>query len=156
MCVRAVCVFSRACVRVYVSWACVAVVCAHSRACLRVDVSCACAVMSRVHARPLCTCAFTSERARRRLVCVSAVCMLSTSPVNIKISENATPYHLNVARRVPIPLVPKVESELRRMERDGVIKKEQTPWWAPMIAAIKKPDKLRSYIDLKQLNKVAQ
>ena len=84
--------------------------------------------------------------------------LMKTSPVNIKISENATPYHMNVARRVPIPLLPKVESELRRMERDGVIKKitEPTPWCAPMVAAPKKPDKVRICIDLKQLNKVVQ
>ena len=29
--------------------------------------------------------------------------LMKTSPVNIKISENATPYHVNVARRVPMP-----------------------------------------------------
>ena len=39
--------------------------------------------------------------------------LMKTSPVNIRISENATPYHVNVARRVPIPLLPKVESEWR-------------------------------------------
>ena len=84
--------------------------------------------------------------------------LMKTSPVNIKISENATPYHVNVARRVPIPLLPKVESELRRMQRDGVIKKitEPTPRCAPMVAAPKKPDKGRICIDLNQLNKVVQ
>ena len=41
--------------------------------------------------------------------------LMKTSPVNIKISKNATPYHVNVARRVPIPLLPKVESELGTM-----------------------------------------
>ena len=69
-----------------------------------------------------------------------------TSPVNIKISENATSYHVNVARRVPIPLLPKVESELRRMERDGVIKNitERTRC-APMVAALKKPDNVSEF-----------
>ena len=83
---------------------------------------------------------------------------MKTSPVNIKISENVTPYHVNVARRVPIPFLPKVESELRRMERDGVIKKitEPTPWCTTMFAAPKKPDKVRICIDLKQLKKVVQ
>ena len=48
--------------------------------------------------------------------------LMETSPVNINISEGATPYHVNVARRVPIPLLPKVEDELRRMERaDSVV-----------------------------------
>ena len=84
--------------------------------------------------------------------------LMKISPVNIKISEGATPYHVNVARRVPIPLLPKVEDKLRRMERAGIIKKitEPTPWCAPMIAVPKKPDKVRICIDLKQLNKVVQ
>ena len=83
---------------------------------------------------------------------------MKTSPVNIKISEGATPYHVNVARRVPIPLLPKVEDELGRMERAGIIKKttEPTPWCVPMVAAPKKPDQVRICIDLKQLNKVVQ
>ena len=78
--------------------------------------------------------------------------------MNIKISDNATTYHVNVARRVPILWLPKVESELRRMKRDGVIKKitEPTPWCAPMVASPKKPNKMRICIDLKQLNKVVQ
>ena len=78
--------------------------------------------------------------------------LMKTSPVNIKISEGATPYHMNVARRMPIALLPKVEDELRRMERDGIIKKitEPTPWCAPMIAA----DKVRICIDLWHLNMV--
>ena len=84
--------------------------------------------------------------------------LMKTSPLNIKICEGATPYHVNVARRMPIPLLPKVEDELRRMERAGIIKKitEPTPWCAPMVAAPKKPDKVRICIDLKQLNKVVQ
>ena len=65
--------------------------------------------------------------------------------VNINISEGATPYHVNVARRVSIPLLNKVDDELRRMERAGIIKKitEPTPWCAPMVAAPKQPDKVR-------------
>ena len=83
---------------------------------------------------------------------------MKTSPVNIKISEGATPYHVNVARRVPIPLLPNVKDELRRMERDVIIKKitEPTSWCAAMVAAPKKPDKVRICIDLKQLTKVVQ
>ena len=84
--------------------------------------------------------------------------LMKTSPLNIKINEGATLYHVNVARRVPIPLLPKVEDELRRLERAGIIKKipEPTPWCAPMVDAPKKPDKARICIDVKQLNKVAQ
>ena len=84
--------------------------------------------------------------------------LMKTSPVNIKISEGATPYHVNVARRMPIALLPKVEDELRRMERVSIIKKitEPTPWCAPMVAVPTKPDKVRICIDLWQLNNVVQ
>jgi hypothetical protein len=39
----------------------------------------------------------------------------------ISLNENAQPYALPVPRRVPIPLLPKVKSELERMEKAGVI-----------------------------------
>ena len=100
VCVRAVCVFSRACLRVDVSCACVGVACARSRACValtsrvrarrhllcvrsrRVCVherACAAVVYARSRACAYSrrVCAFTSVRARRRLLCVCAVCVLS-------------------------------------------------------------------------------
>ena len=102
VCVRAVCVFSRACLRVDVSCACVRGrrVCAFTSV-RCIDVSWACAVTSLVRAQPSCACvheracaavvcahsrayacsrrvcAFTNVRARRRLLCVCAVCVLS-------------------------------------------------------------------------------
>ena len=42
--------------------------------------------------------------------------LVKTSPVNINICEGATPYHVNVARRVPIPLLPQGRG---RIEEDG-------------------------------------
>ena len=90
VCVRAVCAFSRACLRVDVG----PIVCVRGRRVCAftsvrcIDVSCACAVTSLVRAQPSCVrsracvcsrrvCAFTSVRALRRLVCVCAVCVLS-------------------------------------------------------------------------------
>ena len=70
VCVRAVCVFSRACVRVDVSCAC-----CHERAC---------ASTSRVRVRRGRV--VTSVRARRRLVCVCAVCVLSRACVRVDVS----------------------------------------------------------------------
>ena len=78
VCVRAVCVFSRACLRVDVSCACVVVACARSRACMcnrrvceftsvRVQPSCACAVTSLVRVQP--SCVRVHERARAAVVC---------------------------------------------------------------------------------------
>ena len=65
VCVRAVCVFSRACLRVDVSCACAAVVCVRSRAC----------VCSRR------VCAFTSVRVQPSCVRVHERSCASTSPV---------------------------------------------------------------------------
>ena len=93
VCVRAVCVFSRACLRIDVSCACVVVACARSRACValtsrvRAQPSCVC-VHKRACAAVVCArsracacsrrvCAFTSLRVHRRLLRVCAVCVLS-------------------------------------------------------------------------------
>jgi hypothetical protein len=34
---------------------------------------------------------------------------LKGDPVKIKLKENMKPYHVNTSRRIPIPLIPKVE-----------------------------------------------
>ena len=77
-CVRAVGVFSQACVRVDVSCACVTVLCVLSRTCV--------ALTSRVRARRVRV--VISVRARRRLVCVCvcAVCVLSRACVRVDVS----------------------------------------------------------------------
>ena len=41
----------------------------------------------------------------------SNVGLMDTEPVKISIQKGATPYHVRTARRVPIPLMPKVEAE---------------------------------------------
>ena len=80
-CVRAVGVFSRACVRVDVSCACVTVLRVLSRACV--------ALTYRVRARRVRV--VTSVRARRRLVCVCAVCVLSRAYVRADVSCACAP-----------------------------------------------------------------
>ena len=75
-CMRAVGVFSQACVRVDVSCACVTIMCVLSRTCV--------ALTSRVRARRVRV--ITSVRARRRLVCVCAVCVLSRACVRVDVS----------------------------------------------------------------------
>ena len=42
-------------------------------------------------------------------------------PIKIHLRDDATPYIISTARRIPIPLLPKVEQELQRMEENGVI-----------------------------------
>ena len=76
----------------------------------------------------------------------------------IKLRDNATPYSLYVPRNVPIPLRPKVEQELNRMERLGVISKVTTPaaWCAGMVVVPKKTGEVRICVDLKPLNESVQ
>ena len=96
VCVCAVCVFSRACLRVDVSCACVVVACARSRACV--------ALTSRVRARRhlLCVrsrrvCAFTSVRVQPSCVRVhecaraAVVCARSRAGVRIDVSCACAP-----------------------------------------------------------------
>ncbi|XP_064468028.1 uncharacterized protein LOC135378816 [Ornithodoros turicata] len=73
----------------------------------------------------------------------------------IKLVPGATPHAVNHPRRVPIPLLPSVQAELRRMEDLGVIKKVDHPteWCAPMVVAKKKDWKLRICVDYAELNK---
>ena len=53
--------------------------------------------------------------------------LMKGEPVKIQLREGAVPFHCNTARRVPIPLMPKVKQELKRREDAGVIKKATEP-----------------------------
>ena len=53
--------------------------------------------------------------------------ILQCDLVKIVLRENATPYSVCTARRVPIPLLPQVEAELRRMEDNGIIDRVTEP-----------------------------
>ena len=76
-------------------------------------------------------------------------------PINISLKEENEPYSISVPRRVPIPLLPKVEKELERMVNAGVIEKidEPTDWCAGMVPVLKKNGDVRICVDLKNLNK---
>ena len=79
---------------------------------------------------------------------------MKTSPVEIKLKADAEPYCLTTARRVPFPIMGKVEEELKRMEGAGIIKKitEPTEWCAPMVPVVKKSGDIRICVDFKKLN----
>ena len=73
------------------------------------------------------------------------------------LKSGATPYCLFTPRNVPIPLRPKVQEELDRMESLGVIRKvdEPTPWCAGMVVVPKKEGAIRICVDLKPLNETS-
>ena len=79
---------------------------------------------------------------------------LKTEPVKIILKEDAQPSAVTVARRVPIPMLPKVKDELERLKSAGVIEEitKPTPWCAPMVPVLKKSGAVRICVDLKRLN----
>ena len=76
----------------------------------------------------------------------------------IKLRSDAKPYTLQVPRRVALPLLPKVEAELQRMEALGVISKieEPTEWCSPMVVVPKQNGTVRICVDLTKLNESVQ
>jgi len=79
---------------------------------------------------------------------------MNCDPVQIKLKENAEPYSLNVARRIPIPMLPKVKAEIERMEAEDVIEPvtQPTEWCAPIMPVSKHDGSIRICADLKKLN----
>lgn len=72
----------------------------------------------------------------------------------VTLQPNATHYAVAAPRRVTVPLLPKVERELQKMKKLGVIKQVQraTPWCRPVVIAKKKDDEIRICVDYTQLN----
>lgn len=83
---------------------------------------------------------------------------LKTEPVKILLKEDAQPYAVHTARRVPLPLMKKVKEEIQRMEENGVIEPvtEPTDWCAPMVPVPRKNGKVRICVDLKRLNEAVR
>ena len=79
-------------------------------------------------------------------------------PVKIELKDDVTPYHINSARRVAIPLMDKVEADIKRMERQSIIAKitEPTDWCSPMAVTLKKNGSVRICVDLRQLNRAVK
>ena len=82
-----------------------------------------------------------------------------TEPVKLHLDSNHRPYAIYAARKVPIPLLPKVKEALESMEKQGVIEKVSKPtaWVSPMVPVAKaKSDKVRITVDYKKLNQHLQ
>lgn len=75
--------------------------------------------------------------------------------MKILLKDDAQPYVVHTACRVPLPMLQKVKEELQRMESNSVIEQvtQPTDWCAPMVPVLKKhTGKARICIDLKKLN----
>ena len=81
---------------------------------------------------------------------------LGTMPdtYHITLKDDATPFAINAPRRISLPLFPKVEAELTRLEKLNVIRKvdEPTDWCAPIVPVLKSNGQVRLCVDYKNLN----
>ena len=84
--------------------------------------------------------------------------LLKCEPVKIHLHDNAKPYSVSTPRRIPFPLLPLVEAELKRMEDEGIIEEvtEPTEWCAPIVPVPKKNGQVRICVDLKKLNEAVK
>lgn len=84
--------------------------------------------------------------------------LLNCDPVKIVLRPDAQPYSITTPRRIPFPILPQVEEELKLMQSLGIIEevKEATDWCAPMVPVIKKNKKPRICVDLTKLNKAVK
>lgn len=76
----------------------------------------------------------------------------------IELKPDAKPYSLSTPRRIPLPLMPKVKKELKRMEDLGVISRVEQPtdWCAGMVPVPKANNEVRICADLTRLNQSVQ
>lgn len=91
--------------------------------------------------------------------CPDEIGRLKIKPVKITLREGAAPYSVTTARRVSVPMLPKVKKELNRMVNCVVIQpiSDPTEWCAPMVPVPKKnKEQIRICVDLKELNKAVK
>ena len=72
----------------------------------------------------------------------------------IRLRDDAKPFCLYTPRRVPLPLMKKVEDEINSLVKSGVIESvdEPTDWCAPMVVVPKPNGNVRLCVDLTKLN----
>ncbi|KAL1484982.1 hypothetical protein MTO96_032257 [Rhipicephalus appendiculatus] len=77
---------------------------------------------------------------------------------HIKLKPEARPVSVTTSRRVPLPLLGKVEAQLKEMEGNGIIIKveEPTPWCSAMVVVPKSNGEVRICVDLTNLNKAVE
>lgn len=79
--------------------------------------------------------------------------LVECEPVSITLKEDEKPYCLTTARRIAFPLMPKVEAELNRLEKEGIIEKVKKPtnWCAPMMPVLRKNGNVKICVDFRKL-----
>ena len=84
--------------------------------------------------------------------------LMNCEPVKIELTDNTKPYCVNAASKIPFPLLSKVEEELNRMLKEGIIEEvtEPTDWCASMVLVVKPNGKIRIRVDLRKLNEAVK
>ena len=84
--------------------------------------------------------------------------LMKTKPVKIVLKEDAVPFNICVPRRIPFPLLEKVENEIKRMEEMKVVSKidEPTDWCTAIVPVTESNGGMRVCVDLRHLNKSVQ
>ena len=77
---------------------------------------------------------------------------------HITLRPGVEPVCFYAARKVPHPMLPKVETELNSMIRQGVISPVTTPmdWCTGMVPVLKPNGRVRICVDLTKLNKAVE
>ena len=72
----------------------------------------------------------------------------------IHLNETAQPLSIATSRRLPLPMKQKVQQELKRLEKENIIRpvKMPTDWCAPIVAVLKTNRKVRLCVDFTKLN----
>ena len=77
----------------------------------------------------------------------------------VSLEPGAKPFSVTTPRRIPLPLMDKLEKELKDLQDQGIIRPvtKPTAWCAPIVVAPKKdPNKIRLCVDFRGLNKFVQ
>ena len=83
--------------------------------------------------------------------------LMKTTPISIRLRDDAVPVAVSTARHIPLPLMKPVEEELKKMEEQGVIVSETEPTdWVSALVPVPKTSGVRITVDYKKLNQAVK